>query len=104
MNARPPVIDKNDESEQETWYSKPLNEQCELSKKHQATLNKYFQAEGLPEDTAAYLCEVDGSPTLYLTPPTQSLAMSIGATPCEVPKNKRLSPYRNARDNLEIRA
>ncbi len=85
-----------------TWYSKPLNEQYELSEDQQAILNRFFQAKGLPEDMAAYICEVDGCPTLYLTPPTQSLAMSIGATRCEEPKNKRLSPYKGTRDNLEI--
>ena len=86
-----------------TWYSKPLNDQYELSEDQQAMLDTFFKAKGLPEDMAAYICEVDGCPTLYLTPPTQSLAMSIGGTPCEEPKNKKLTPFKNARDNLEIR-
>ena len=86
-----------------TWYSKPMNDSWELSEKDQAVVDTFFKAKGLPEDVSAYVCEVDGRPTLYLRNVPESLRMAIGATDCEVPKYKKLTPYRNARDNLEIR-
>ena len=93
MNEIPPVMDENDQQEQGTWYSIPLNKQCELSKKGQLILNKYFKNKTVSKGVVAYIGEEDGRPTLYLKNTPHGLAMAIEAVRCKVPKC-RLSRYK----------
>ncbi len=87
MNEIPPVMDKNDEPEQETWYSITLDEKWELPKDEQKILQKVLLKDYSPLQ-AAFIRDEGSHATLYLTPYCQGLALAIRATKCERPSKE----------------